>query len=138
MSKLHPASTETVMTAPPVISRHDPSSATMRSYVIGFVTSVCMTLIAYLLVVHRSFSSNAVLIAAFVVLALIQFIVQLIFFLHLGRETKPRWKLLVFVFMLVVVGILVGGSLWIMNNLNANMKMTPAQENRYMNDQDGL
>jgi heme/copper-type cytochrome/quinol oxidase subunit 4 len=33
----------------------------------------------------------------------------------------------VLAFMLLVLGILVGGSLWIMNNLNYNMVMTPSQ-----------
>ena len=60
---------------------------------------------------------------------------RLYFFLHLGKETKPRWKLYVFGFMVSVVLIIVFGSIWIMNNLN--YRMTPAQINQYMNSQGG-
>ena len=112
----------------------DMRSGSLKSYTIGFVWSLGLTLIAYALVVHHSFS-NRLLIAAVVGLALIQFIFQMVFFLHLGRETKPRWRLFVFLFMVMVVAILVFGSLWIMNNLN--YRMTPNQVNSYMNNQGG-
>lgn len=63
------------------------------------------------------------------ILAFGQFVVQLVYFLHLGTEQKPRWKLLVFWFMIVVVLIVVVGSLWIMYNLNYNMIMPPENMN---------
>jgi len=107
---------------------------TIKSYVTGFVLSIVLTLVAYTLVVHDALSRH-LLVALVVGLALVQFVVQLLFFLHLGRETKPRWKLFVLLFMLLVVLILVFGSLWIMNNLN--YRMTPAQINTYMNNQGG-
>jgi cytochrome o ubiquinol oxidase operon protein cyoD len=107
---------------------------TLRTYVTGFVWSIGLTLTAYALVVHHTFSPT-VLIAAIIGLALVQFMIQMLFFLHLGRETKPRWKLFVFLFMVMVVVILVFGSLWIMANLN--YRMTPDQINAYMNNQGG-
>jgi cytochrome o ubiquinol oxidase subunit IV len=94
-----------------------------------------LTFAAYLMVYNHLFS-NIVLTTVIVILALVQFIVQVVFFLHLGRETKPRWKLAVMLFMIMVVLILVGGSLWIMSNLT--VRMTPQQENNYMNNQQGL
>jgi cytochrome o ubiquinol oxidase operon protein cyoD len=106
------------------------------TYVSGYVASLYLTITAYLLVRHGAFSRRT-LVAGVVGLALTQFLVQLVCFLHLGRETKPRWKLVVFLFMILVVGILVFGSLWIMNNLNYR-SMTPAQINQYMNSQDNL
>jgi len=117
-----------------VVSQHDTEHGTFRSYITGYALSISLTIIAYLLVVHRHFS-NFVIICAIVALALIQFIIQLIFFLHLGKETRPRWKLFVFVFMIVIVVILVFGSLWIMNNLN--YRMSPEQMVNYMNNQGG-
>jgi cytochrome o ubiquinol oxidase operon protein cyoD len=59
--------------------------------------------------------------------------VQLIFFLHIGEERGGRWKLLTFVFVLMTLGIIVVGSIWIMNNLNYNM--SPAQVMKYIKDQ---
>lgn len=69
-------------------------------------------------------------------LAVVQLFVQLIFFLHLGRESRPRWNLAMLLFAFMIIGIVAGGSLWIMSNLN--VRMTPQQINKYMNDQDGL
>jgi cytochrome o ubiquinol oxidase subunit IV len=79
--------------------------------------SAILTLDAYLLVTKHALSGNQ-LIAALATLAIIQLITQLVFFLHLGRESKPRWNLAVFAFMLIVLVIVVFGSLWIMTNLN--------------------
>jgi cytochrome o ubiquinol oxidase operon protein cyoD len=88
-----------------------------------------------LLVVNRAFD-NPLLVTLLVVLALLQFFVQLVYFLHLSAEKGSRWRLFVFSFMVMVVAILVFGSLWIMNNLN--YRMTPEQVNNYMNSQDSL
>lgn len=106
-------------------------------YLNGFALSIYLTLTAYLLVTHRVFA-NHVLIYVVIGLALLQFLVQVLFFLHLGRETKPRWKLMVFLFMLLIVGVLVLGSLWIMSNLNYHHPSTPADISKYLNNQDGL
>jgi cytochrome o ubiquinol oxidase operon protein cyoD len=112
----------------------DKENGTFRSYVTGFILSVVFTISAYLLVRHHALDPRN-LVILIVLLAMIQFIVQLIFFLHLGRESKPRWKLFVLIFMIFVVSILVFGSLWIMGNLN--YRMSPQQMNTYMTDQGG-
>ena len=117
------------------VAEHETDRGTLRTYVIGFVASIVLTLGAYLLVAHHLLSRR-LLIAAVIGLALVQFLVQLLFFLHLGRESKPRWKLMVALFMIMVVLILVFGSLWIMTNLS--YRMSPEQINTYMNNQAGL
>lgn len=106
----------------------------LLGYIAGFVFSIILTLEAYLLVVNHTFSHH-ILIGVVAGLAVVQIVLQLLFFLHLGSETKPRWRLLVFCFMSLVVGILVIGSLWIMGNLN--YRMTPQQVTQYLNDQGG-
>lgn len=100
---------------------------TLRSYILGYGLSLVLTLAAYFLVqihlnsghVSPAHSATFVIVTA---LAITQFIAQLVWFLHLGHESKPRWNLVVFVFMLLVLGIIVFGSLWIMNNLNYHMR----------------
>jgi cytochrome o ubiquinol oxidase operon protein cyoD len=64
---------------------------------------------------------KAVIVGLLAALAIIQLIIQLVFFFHLGREPKPRLNTVSFLFMLMVVGIIGFGSLWIMYNLNYNM-----------------
>lgn len=92
------------------------SQPRIKTYVIGFILSLALTLCAYLMVANHTLKSG--LLGAVVVLAILQLFIQLIFFLHLGQESKPRWNLTVFGFMLIVLLILVGGSLWIMTHLN--------------------
>jgi cytochrome o ubiquinol oxidase operon protein cyoD len=118
-----------------VVSHHQPAQPTMKAYVTGYILSLYLTITAYILVYNHIFSRHALIFAA-IGLALTQFLVQLLFFLHLGTETKPRWKLMVFAFMIMIVAILVFGSLWIMSNLN--YRMTPQQINTYMQNQNGL
>jgi cytochrome o ubiquinol oxidase operon protein cyoD len=114
------------------------SPARVISYIVGFVLSVVSTLLAYLLVVNHVWPMS-MLIIIIAVLAVVQLVVQLIFFLHLGDEKGPRWKLVTIVFAIIVVGILVVGSLWIMDNLNYNMmQFTPAQQNQYLKDNEGI
>jgi cytochrome o ubiquinol oxidase operon protein cyoD len=108
-------------------------SRSLTMYVSGFILSLLLTGGAYLAVTQH-ISTGGMLIAVIVGLAIAQVLVQLYFFLHLGEETKPRWKLAVLLSMLGVLGILVFGSLWIMQNLNYNM-MSPQEMNVYMIDQ---
>lgn len=89
------------------------------SYMLGFGLSFILTLAAYIAVV-RGTLNRAGLVVLVVALATMQLLIQLVFFLHLDKEAKPRWNLYVFLFMLMVVGIIVAGSLWIMYNLDYN------------------
>ena len=92
----------------------------LKSYFLGFILSLLTTGTAYLLTIKHLFK-NPILSYFLITLALIQAGVQLVLFLHLGKETKPRWNVVVFFFMLSVLIILVGGSIWIMDQLNYNV-----------------
>ncbi|HET7301921.1 MAG TPA: cytochrome o ubiquinol oxidase subunit IV [Candidatus Saccharimonadales bacterium] len=113
----------------------------LRSYSIGFSLALALSLSAFGLVwAHRShaFLSQTSLIACILTLAVIQLFVQLVFFLHVGQEQKPRWNLAVFLGALLVIGIVVGGSLWIMSNLDYHMTSSPQEMQKYLNGQDDL
>lgn len=109
---------------------------TLRSYVTGFLLSLVTTVAAYEVVSGRAYSKHGMIVAV-AVLALTQFMVQMLFFMHLGHEKGPRWKSLVLLFMTGVVAIIVFGSLWIMHHLDYNM-MSSKQMQHYMDSQDGL
>lgn len=108
--------------------------ALLLSYVTGFVLSVGLTLIAYFSVVEQWLSSGWT-VFLLLALAVMQFAVQLFFFLHIGRERKPRWKLWTLFTSLLFVLIVVLGSIWIMYNLN--YRMMPGQMEEYLQRQDG-
>lgn len=105
---------------------------TLTKYIIGFILSLALTIVAYVLVTQELVGGMA-LIMVLGALAVVQMIVQLVFFLHLGDEVGPRYKLASFLFMGGILLIIVVGSVWIMNNMNYNMmNMTPQQKSDYM------
>lgn len=112
-----------------------PTHGTFATYLAGFTLSVALTLVAYFLVVNQSFSSRDILIGVIIGLAVVQFIVQLVFFLHLGREQRPRFNLVVFSFMLMVLFILVLGTLWIMTHLDYHMAAPEEIEQQIIEDE---
>ena len=89
----------------------------LKAYLIGLALSFLLTAASFLLVTEKWLSGQA-LIYALIGLALVQATCQLIFFLHLGQEAKPRWETFIFYFMLFTLLIIVLGSLWIMYDLN--------------------
>ena len=114
--------------------RLEPVEGSLAAYVTGFVLSLLLTGTAYLMVTRQVLAGSS-LVLFISALALIQLIVQLVFFLHLDL-LRSRWKLYVFLFMFLVVMILVGGTLWIMHNLQ--YRMAPGEVGAYMNSQDGF
>lgn len=116
--------------------------ATYQSYFIGYILSVGLTLAAYYFVnrhvqsEHHAYAHQT-LVYAVMGLASVQFLVQLYFFLHLGRESKPRWNLVTFGFMMIVLVIVVFGTIWIMDNLNYHM-MSAGDTEQYMHEHEGL
>jgi cytochrome o ubiquinol oxidase operon protein cyoD len=119
----------------PRVSEHDEQPLTYGKYVGGFLGSVFLTLCAYWIAVHGR-AGVGMLEIGLAILAVMQFVMQMLLFLHVGEERGPRWKLAAAGFMLMILIILVGGSLWIMNNLNT--RMTPEQITQYMQSQDNL
>ena|ERR1700722_8528168 len=90
---------------------------TLQSYVVGFVASLVLTSVSFLMVITRALHGQA-LMYLIIALAIAQAIVQLLFFLHVGQEAKPRWESLLFYFMVMVLLIVAIGSLWIIYDLN--------------------
>lgn len=104
---------------------------TITRYTIGFVLSLLLSLAAYYYVVLGG--SETWLLPVLGILAITQMVVQLLFFLHLGEEVRPRYRLASFGFMLIILIIVVVGSLWVMVNLNQNMMhMAPNEKTNYM------
>lgn len=103
----------------------------VANYIAGFASALILTLAAFWLVTSRVVD-GVWLVAALIGLAIVQLTVQLVFFLHVGNESRPRWNFTALIFMLIMLIVIVAGSLWIMNNLNYNMMMTPEQMEDYM------
>jgi len=61
-----------------------------------------------------------------VVLAIAQIGVHLVFFLHMGSGSDNTNNILALAFGTLVVFLVIGGSIWIIANLDANMMTMPA------------
>jgi len=92
----------------------------VRSYVIGFVLSVVLTAAAFGLVMQQALGPTESIIAI-AVLAFIQILVHLVFFLHMNTSSSQRWNLVSFGFAVLVAVILIGGTLWVLHNVGAHM-----------------
>ncbi|HSX44650.1 MAG TPA: cytochrome o ubiquinol oxidase subunit IV [Candidatus Saccharimonadales bacterium] len=101
-------------------SKPMPEHGTTKAYVVGFIISLIFTFIPYYLVVHHNFSGS-VLLATILGFAVLQMIIQVTFFLHLGRGPKPKWNLFFFISTVGIILVVVGGSIMIINNLHYNM-----------------
>ncbi len=93
---------------------------TLKSYIIGLSLSLIFTFIAFGIVGHHAMANTAIYIAL-AVLAVSQLFAQVVFFLRLNASAEGRWTLMPFLFAILIVAVLAGGSLWIMYNLNYNM-----------------
>lgn len=103
-----------------MIDLHHGWNASFKPQFIGFVLSLLLTVAIYRFVTHRELT-EFYLILAVVSFCVLQAFIQLFFFLHVGMESKPHWATITFLFTILVVVIVIGGTLWIMNNLNYNL-----------------
>jgi cytochrome o ubiquinol oxidase operon protein cyoD len=100
------------------------SHASAKSYLVGFVLSVILTAIPFGLVMdqaHYGLTAETVL-AAILVLAVVQVFVHIVYFLHMDRSAEQRWNVLAFAFTALILVIVVAGSIWIMHNATSNME----------------
>ena len=95
---------------------------TLRSYVTGFILSILLTLVPYFLVTNHLLSPE-MLVGVIIIFAFIQLIVQLLFFLHMRQESKPRLNLIIFISFFGIILIVVVASIWIMQHLNYSMNL---------------
>ncbi|MGI4860908.1 MAG: cytochrome o ubiquinol oxidase subunit IV [Janthinobacterium lividum] len=96
------------------------SHGSVKAYILGFVFSVVLTALAFALVMdHVMPASTAIPVLA--ILALVQIVVHLTFFLHMNGSSAQRWNVMAFGFTVLTAFILIVGSLWIMHNVSINM-----------------
>ena len=97
---------------------HGGHGPTHKQYITGFALAIILTAIPFALVIGHVVSDVLLVIA---VCAAAQIIVHVVYFLHLDRSEEQRWNRMALLYVVIMVGIVLGGSLWIMYNLNHNM-----------------
>lgn len=92
---------------------HGHTHGSLKSYVIGFILSIVLTIIPLVAVLNDMFNKSTTIVVILVT-AVLQFLVQLLFFMHIREEDKPRYNLISLVFAVVILLTIVLGSIWIM------------------------
>ena len=92
----------------------------VKSYAIGFILSVILTVSPFGLVMYPSLPTMTTL-AIVLLFAVVQVVVHLVYFLHLDRSEEQRENVIAFVFAGLVIVLLVGLSLWIMFSIHTYM-----------------
>jgi cytochrome o ubiquinol oxidase operon protein cyoD len=109
------------------IQLHAPSRTfhhgNLTGYAIGFVLCIALTLASFGAVMTGLVPHGSVM-AVLVLLCVVQLLVQLVFFLHLGSAPDQRSNTGIFICTALLIAIIVAGSLWVTHNANANMMPT--------------
>jgi cytochrome o ubiquinol oxidase operon protein cyoD len=92
----------------------------LRGYLIGLALAAALTAASFYLCFSGLIYGPAIP-AALVALAVAQMGVHLVFFLHLTTGPDNTNNALALAFGVLIVTLVIGGSLWIMANLNHNM-----------------
>jgi cytochrome o ubiquinol oxidase operon protein cyoD len=79
------------------------------------------SLIPFYLVMSGVIESKQLTSVIIMAFAAAQIVVHMIFFLHMNAKSESGWTLMALLFTIVIVGIALSGSLWIMYHLTANM-----------------
>ena len=94
---------------------------TLRGYLTGFALAAILTIIPFWLVMGHVFENHWLTITIVLLLAVVQIVVHIVYFLHLDTKSEGGWNMMAFVFTAVLVVIVLGASIWVMYNENANM-----------------
>lgn len=93
--------------------KHHASHGSMKTYVIGFLLSIVLTIIPLVIVMNGMLDKTAATIVI-LVMAVLQFAVQLFFFMHVKEGENAHWNMMALILGIVILLTIVAGSIWIM------------------------
>jgi cytochrome o ubiquinol oxidase operon protein cyoD len=99
------------------------TAAGVRNYLIGLVLAAAFTVASFWVASGTELIFVPGVAMALAALAIGQMGVHLAFFLHITTGTDNTNNALALAFGVLIVGIVIAGSLWIMYHLNVNMMM---------------
>lgn len=102
-----------------------------KGYMTGFVLSVILTAIPFILVMGNLLSNNVATIVIILALGAVQIVVHMVYFLHMNTKSEEGWMIMSLIFTVTLVVITLVGSIWIMYHLDTNMMPMSEQEMRH-------
>ena len=94
--------------------------ASLRSYAAGYLLAIVLTGVSFALVMSGA-ASRPVTLWVISGAAVLQSLAHVHYFLHLDLSSSARWNALALVFTVFVMAIFIGGTIWIMCDLNFRM-----------------
>ncbi|OPH57522.1 cytochrome o ubiquinol oxidase subunit IV [Paenibacillus ferrarius] len=91
---------------------HD-AHGSLKSYILGFALSIILTIIPLVVVMNHMLNRTGTLVLI-LIMAILQFCVQLLFFMHVKEGENAKWNIMALIFGLVILITIVAGSIWIM------------------------
>ncbi|GIU01784.1 cytochrome o ubiquinol oxidase subunit IV [Shewanella morhuae] len=98
----------------------DDLAASIKSYLMGFVLSVILTAIPFWAVMTHHFEKSTTL-SLVLVMAIVQIVVHLKYFLHLDFSKEGKINTFSFLFTALIIVMVVGLSVWIILEANTLM-----------------
>jgi len=95
------------------------SHGSFGGYIAGFVLSVLLTAGAFGIVMYEGLPADSAMIVI-ALLALVQIVVHMVFFLHLNSP-KQGWNNLALAYTVLAAVFLVFGTIWVMHNVGMHM-----------------
>ncbi|HKR89858.1 MAG TPA: cytochrome o ubiquinol oxidase subunit IV [Phenylobacterium sp.] len=111
---------------------HTAGHGSRRDYVTGFLLAGALTAAPFWLVMSRHGESPALIAVIVMGLAMVQVVVHMVYFLHMNRRAEGGWTLMALLFTILLLGIVLSGSLWVMHHLDVNMMPMSPQDMRQM------
>ena len=93
---------------------------TLKDYTIGFTLAVILTVIPFWLVMGNILDPGT---TRFVIMgfAAVQLVVHMVYFLHMNSKSEGGWNMMALILTIVLLGIVLSGSIWVMYHMNVNM-----------------
>lgn len=89
-------------------------TGSIKAYMTGFILSIVLTIIPLVLVLDHLLAKSA-LVVSILLAAVLQFVIQLFFFMHIRDGEGPRYNVMALILGLVFVVTIVVGGMWIMS-----------------------
>jgi len=113
------------------VGEHTPAEA-IRNYLIGLALAAALTVASFWVASGTALLYTPGVPMALAALAVGQMGVHLAFFLHITTGEDNINNVLALAFGALIVGLVIGGSLWIMYHLNTNMMVPGAMMDMHM------
>ncbi|MDP4086952.1 MAG: cytochrome C oxidase subunit IV family protein [Bacillota bacterium] len=94
------------------MSNHE-NHGSIKAYITGFMFSIVLTVIPLVLVLNHLLAKTA-LEVSILLAAVLQFVIQLFFFMHIKDGEGPRYNVMALILGIVFVVTIAAGTIWIM------------------------